>query len=97
MDNLTLWGHDEITAWVKRAGGPALVQQNVKSLSCQKQNLYHRAAVQHRIAGICEDMCKEVGAYPKCTCPGFTALGATPGVMTWGEPFAHMDNSVEWS
>ena len=22
--------------------------------------------VQHNMAGICEDMCKEVGAYPKC-------------------------------
>merc|ERR1712216_68698 len=44
----------------------------------------------------CEDMCKEVGAYPKCTCPGFVAPDATPGVMTWDELLEHMDNLSEW-
>merc|ERR550532_3501739 len=66
-------------------------------LSQDMQELHHRAAVQNKLAGICEDMCKEVGAYPKCTCPGFTPPDATPGVMTWDELLEHMDNLVEWS
>merc|ERR1719476_182388 len=57
----------------------------------------HRLAVQNKLAGICEDMCKEVGAYPQCAqCPGFVAPDSTPGVMTWDELLEHMDNLVEW-
>merc|ERR1719199_196468 len=88
MDNLSGWGHEELKAWAKRAAG--LVQENLKGMSCQKQELHHRAQVQNKLAGICEDMCKEVGAYPKCTCPGFTPPDATPGVMTWDELLEHM-------
>jgi len=95
MDNLSAWGHDELKAWSARAG--ALVQEKLEGMSCQKQSLVHRAAVQNRLAGICEDMCKEVGAYPKCTCPGFTPPDATPGVLTWDELLEHMDNLVDWS
>merc|ERR1719252_412283 len=41
-------------------------------------------------------MCKEIGAYPKCTCPDFVAPDATPGVMTWEELLDHMDNLSDW-
>jgi len=54
-------------------------------------------AFQNKLAGICEAMCKEVGAYPKCAqCPKFVAPDSTPGVMTWEELLAHMDNLVAW-
>jgi len=50
-----------------------------------------------RPRGVCEDMCKEVGAYPKCTqCPSFVEPDSTPGVMTWDELLDHMDNISEW-
>merc|ERR1719203_543309 len=65
--------------------------------ACVAEDLKHRAQLQNKLAGICEDMCKEVGAYPKCAqCPGFVAPDATPGVMTWEELLEHMDNLVEW-
>merc|ERR1719330_1971259 len=42
-------------------------------------------------------MCKEVGAYPKCSqCANFVTPDATPGVMTWPELLEHMDNLVAW-
>eukprot|EP00428_Durinskia_dybowskii_P028283 CAMPEP_0170250994 /NCGR_PEP_ID=MMETSP0116_2-20130129/25322_1 /TAXON_ID=400756 /ORGANISM="Durinskia baltica, Strain CSIRO CS-38" /LENGTH=66 /DNA_ID=CAMNT_0010501947 /DNA_START=48 /DNA_END=245 /DNA_ORIENTATION=+ len=38
--------------------------------SCEAADLKHRAAIQNKLAGVCEEMCKEVGAYPKCAqCP----------------------------
>ena len=40
--------------------------------------------------------CSEVGAFPKCSCPGFVAPDSTPGVMTWPELLEHMDNLSEW-
>merc|ERR1712232_162377 len=65
--------------------------------SCLAEDLQHRIALQNKLAGICEDMCKEVGAYPKCgQCPGFVAPDSTPGVMTWPELLEHMDNLVDW-
>merc|ERR1719361_2225398 len=65
--------------------------------ACASQDLEHRAQIQNKLAGICEDMCKEVGAYPQCAqCPGFVAPDLTPGVMTWEELLTHMDNLVEW-
>merc|ERR1719162_2169413 len=94
MDNLSSWGHEELKAWGTRA--QALVQENLETLSCEKQEQHMKAAVQNKLAGICEDMCKEVGAYPKCTCPGFVAPDATPGVFTWDELLEHMDNLVDW-
>merc|ERR1712226_1141973 len=94
MDNLSEWGHGQLKEWGQRAG---VAMAQLEGMSCQKQALVHRASVQNRLAGICEDMCKEVGAYPKCACPGFVAPDATPGVMTWDELLEHMDNLVEWS
>merc|ERR1719409_1916275 len=52
--------------------------------------------LQNKLAGVCVDMCKEVGAFPKCTCPNFVQPDATPGVMTWPELLEHMDNLSEW-
>jgi len=60
-------------------------------------DVQRRMALQNDLSGICEDMCKEVGAYPQCAqCPGFVAPDSTPGVMTWDELLEHMDNLVEW-
>merc|ERR1719245_2057440 len=68
----------------------------VKSSACAKDDLKHRAQLQNKLAGVCVDMCKEIGAFPKCTCPDFAAPDSTPGVMTWPELLEHMDNLSEW-
>merc|ERR1740129_331035 len=54
--------------------------------------------VQNHLAGICVDMCKEVGAYPeKCTCPNYVdETDKTPGVVTWEELLKHMDDLGAW-
>merc|ERR1719428_2531678 len=75
--------------------------RNVKTVgaeqACEAEDLKHRMQFQNKLAGICEEMCKEVGAYPQCAqCPGFVAPDSTPGVMTWDELLEHMDNLVEW-
>merc|ERR1719276_686212 len=67
-----------------------------KASACTKEDLKHRAQFQNKLAGVCEDMCKEIGAYPKCTCPDFVPPDSTPGVMTWPELLEHMDNLSEW-
>merc|ERR1719399_2192463 len=64
--------------------------------ACLAADLQHRAQLQNKLAGVCVDMCKEVGAYPKCTCPDFVQPDSTPGVMTWPELLEHMDNLSEW-
>merc|ERR1719440_2762309 len=96
MDNLVEWGQETIKGWKKTAS--ALQTSNAGAeKACVAEDLKHRVAFQNKLAGICEDMCKEVGAYPQCAqCPGFVAPDATPGVMTWEELLTHMDNLVEW-
>merc|ERR1719387_3488224 len=65
--------------------------------SCSAADLKIRIKVQNKLAGLCEDMCKEVGAYPKCAaCPSFVPPDPTPGVMTWDELLTHMDNLADW-
>merc|ERR1719420_496646 len=84
-----------IKTWVKTASAlqtfkvpkVAVVQAKVAvvqaSEACAAEDLKHRAEVQNKLAGDCEDMCKEVGAYPACSgCPSFVPPDATPGVMT---------------
>merc|ERR1719453_1950724 len=66
------------------------------SQSCVAEDLKNRIAVQNKLAGECEDMCKEIGAYPKCTCPDFVAPDSTPGVTTWPELLDHMDHLSDW-
>ena len=47
-------------------------------------------------SGICEDMCKEVGAYPKCNgCPGYAPPDKKPGVRTWQDVLDSMDRLSE--
>merc|ERR1719487_2664984 len=59
----------------KNAKKTALV--TVKSCDAQQKNA--RALIQEKLAmfGVqCEDMCKEMGVYPKCQCPGFAGQPA---------------------
>merc|ERR1719231_2085568 len=68
------------------------------SKACMAQDLQNRARLQNKLAGECEEMCKETGFYPDCAaCPGFVPPDPTPGVMTWDELWTHMDNLVAWS
>merc|ERR1719498_985901 len=64
--------------------------------ACLSDDLQHRIQLQNKLAGFCVDMCKDVGAFPKCQCPNFVAPDSTPGVMTWPELLEHMDNLSEW-
>ncbi len=47
---MSAWGHDEIKAWTKQAS--ALVQTNLKGMSCQKQELHHRAETEKGLNGV---------------------------------------------
>merc|ERR1719456_1918196 len=72
-------------------------QKKGEEQACEASDLKRRAQLQAKLAGLCEEMCKEVGAYPKCTnCEGFVPPDSTPGVMTWEELLTHMDNSSAW-
>merc|ERR1719453_130150 len=93
MDNLSSWGAESIKGWKKQASAI----QTQKAVDSTATDLKRRTQVQNKLAGICEDMCKEVGAYPKCSqCPDFVAPDSTPGVMTWEELLTHMDNLSSW-
>merc|ERR1719174_3440170 len=99
MDNLVDWGHGEIKAWHKQASALQTVsgKSQQSEAACSEKDAARRAQVQNKLAGVCEDMCKEVDAYPKCAqCPAFVAPDPTPGVMTWEELLEHMDNLSEW-
>merc|ERR1712139_50041 len=98
MDNLSEWGHGELKAWRAQASSfVGLHAQGTQSAeACLAEDLAHRMQVQNKLSGVCVDMCKEVGAFPKCTCPDFVAPDSTPGVMTWPELLEHMDNLSEW-
>jgi hypothetical protein len=94
MDNLSEWGHGQLKSW--RSGASSFLQVAQTEKACLAEDLAHRAQVQNKLAGVCVDMCKEVGAFPKCTCPDFVAPDSTPGVMTWPELLEHLDNLSEW-
>merc|ERR1719443_320756 len=94
MDNLSEWGHGELKRWSSQAS--SFVQGKQNDQACMTEDLKNRAQLQNKLAGVCVDMCKEVGAFPKCTCPDFVAPDSTPGVMTWPELLEHMDNLSEW-
>merc|ERR1719161_2454172 len=109
MDNLVDWGHDQLKSWRKQASAlqvhmkasnaAVFLHNSAKSddKACVAMDLKIRTQVQNKLAGMCEDMCKEVGAYPSCAqCAGFVPPDSTPGVMTWVELLEHMDNLVEW-
>jgi len=95
MDNLVAWGQDKIKDW--HAQSSQLQKSASSESACTSEDLSHRMQLQNKLAKICEDMCKEVGAYPKCSqCPKFVKPDDTPGVMTWKELLEHMDNLVAW-
>merc|ERR1740129_698922 len=92
MDNLVAWGQDSLKGWHKQASA-----LQIKGQSCIASDQSRRMQVQNKLAGICEEMCKEANAYPKCAqCPDFVEPDSTPGVMTWDELLEHMDNLVAW-
>merc|ERR1711974_184300 len=100
MDNLVAWGQDTLKDWRKQASAIQTATQSggvQKEQACAAEDVKHRVQLQNKLAGVCEEMCKEVGAYPKCAqCPKFVEPDRTPGVMTWDELLEHMDNLVAW-
>ncbi|CAK0876737.1 unnamed protein product, partial [Prorocentrum cordatum] len=99
MDQLADWGRDSIKGWHKQAAQlqvSGVLKATHGEESCAAQDLAHRAQVQNKLAGVCETMCKEVEAYPKCNCPNFVEPDSTPGVMTWEELLSHMDQLADW-
>merc|ERR1719226_60106 len=97
MDDVSSNGHAAIKTW----RGMAALQGKARtfrvaevSKACMSEDLKHRVAVQNKLADVCVDMCKELGAYPeKCTCPGYTdTTDKTLGVMTWDEVLKYMDD-----
>merc|ERR1719217_509163 len=51
-----------------------------KTMSCQARDMGVRALLQEKIANLgvpCEEMCKQIGAYPDCQCPGFAGQPAS--------------------
>jgi hypothetical protein len=97
MDNLSEWGHGQLKGWSQQASFASIQAHGMQSeQACVADDLKYRTQVQNKLAGVCVDMCKEVGAFPKCTCPNFVAPDSTPGVMTWPELLEHMDNLSEW-
>merc|ERR1719491_2141636 len=98
MDKLVDWSGDTMRAWKKTASVLQTAQNKSTEgeAACATEDLKHRAQLQNKLAGICETMCKEVGAYPKCTCPNFVEPDSTPGVMTWPELLEFMDNLAAW-
>merc|ERR1719164_242970 len=72
------------------------VGQKSDDRSCEAADLKRRGQFQNKLAGLCEEMCKEVGQYPNCAqCAGFVPPDSTPGVMTWEELLEYMDNLVD--
>merc|ERR1719440_106098 len=55
-----------------------------KGLACEKNTEKVSMLVQAKVAtlgNVCEDMCRKMGAYPNCQCPGF---GSQPGELEAG-------------
>ena len=67
-----------------------------QAASCEAEDLAVRAQLQNKLADVCIDMCKELGAYPeKCTCPDYAdTTDKTPNTHTWEELLKYID-SVE--
>eukprot|EP00928_Gymnodinium_smaydae_P012533 TRINITY_DN14542_c0_g1_i1.p1 TRINITY_DN14542_c0_g1~~TRINITY_DN14542_c0_g1_i1.p1 ORF type:complete len:280 (-),score=56.19 TRINITY_DN14542_c0_g1_i1:201-980(-) len=63
----------------------AAIQKHAASAmtaSCLDQDRAHRALLQARLQAFgvsCEDMCRELGAYPNCQCPGFQGQPSSDG------------------
>merc|ERR1719506_2293273 len=47
-------------------------------MSCMNEDFGMRALLQSKVGGAdCEGMCKKLGAYPNCQCPGFNGEPAS--------------------
>eukprot|EP00404_Azadinium_spinosum_P017424 CAMPEP_0180498812 /NCGR_PEP_ID=MMETSP1036_2-20121128/43538_1 /TAXON_ID=632150 /ORGANISM="Azadinium spinosum, Strain 3D9" /LENGTH=223 /DNA_ID=CAMNT_0022507477 /DNA_START=46 /DNA_END=717 /DNA_ORIENTATION=+ len=66
--------------------------------SCVAEDLAVRTALQNKLADVCVEMCKELGAYPeKCACPDYVdTTDKTPGVVTWPELLKYMGDVDLW-
>jgi len=48
------------------------------AMSCVNEDFGVRALLQNKVGGVdCENMCKDLGAYPNCQCPGFNGQPAS--------------------
>jgi len=60
------------------AASAAIVLAQDTTMACTKQDAGMRALLQNK-GPDCEVMCKRLGAYPDCQCPGFNGEPATDG------------------
>jgi hypothetical protein len=76
----------------------ALKKGTGEAASCAAEDMAVRAQLQNKLADVCIDMCKKLGAYPeKCTCPKYVDTeDKTPGVVTWEELLSYMGNLEVW-
>mmetsp|Transcript_62360 Transcript_62360/g.167601 ORF Transcript_62360/g.167601 Transcript_62360/m.167601 type:complete len:254 (-) Transcript_62360:70-831(-) len=61
-------------SFIFAAACAAAVAVSVDQSGCATQDHDHRALLQSKLAVFdvkCEEMCKKLGAYPECQCPGF--------------------------
>eukprot|EP00928_Gymnodinium_smaydae_P007305 TRINITY_DN12646_c0_g1_i2.p1 TRINITY_DN12646_c0_g1~~TRINITY_DN12646_c0_g1_i2.p1 ORF type:complete len:148 (-),score=23.02 TRINITY_DN12646_c0_g1_i2:338-736(-) len=59
---------------------PVTARLGSRSAACQADDLGVRAVLEAKLANLavpCEDMCREMGAYPNCQCPGFAGQPAS--------------------
>jgi len=66
---------DSRLSWIQQA-----VRKNQESMSCAKNDHGALALLEMKAANMgieCEEMCKRIGAYPKCACPGFNGQPAS--------------------
>jgi len=55
-------------------------QKQSKAARCPSKDLAVRVLLQEKVKALgipCENMCKEMGVYPKCQCPGFAGMPAS--------------------
>merc|ERR1719213_1203711 len=71
-------GFESLMQMVRMAKANA--QANAQAAKCTKSELPIRVLLQEKAATygpVCEDMCKEMGVYPACQCPGFAGQPAS--------------------
>ena len=78
MDDLVAWDQDSSKGWCKQTS--ALQESHAHNeQSSVAADLKHQAQFHNKLAGICEEMCKEVNVYPKCVqCLNFVKPDSTP-------------------
>jgi len=82
---------------VAALGFQAVAGFRATSQACVAEDAAARAMMQNKLAGVCETMCKDVGSYPKCECPGYVdTTDSTPGLLTWDELRTYMSDLVAW-